>query len=125
MKKKSIIITCACVAAALVIGGVGWFVWGRESSSKDDNVVYVSTVEKLMSLGSGNGLMNRFPGVVESQDTWKVQQNAEKVVKDILVEEGQEVQVGTPLLIMIQISFSLIWSRQNWIWSGSIMKLTV
>lgn len=97
MKKKSIIITCACVAAALVIGGVGWFVWGRESSSKDDNVVYVSTVEKLMSLGSGNGLMNRFPGVVESQDTWKVQQNAEKVVKDILVEEGQEVQVGTPL----------------------------
>ncbi|HIU75290.1 MAG TPA: efflux RND transporter periplasmic adaptor subunit [Candidatus Pelethocola excrementipullorum] len=97
MKKKSIIITCACVAAALVIGGVGLFIWAGKDKSKSDNVVYVNTVEKLMSLGSGNGMMNRFSGVVESQDTWKVQQNSEKTVKDILVEEGQEVQVGTPL----------------------------
>lgn len=97
MKKKSVIITCACVAAALVIGGVGLFVWTRKGDSKSDNVVYVNTVEKLMNLGSGNGLLNRFSGVVESQDTWKVQQNTEKTVKDILVEEGQEVQAGTPL----------------------------
>lgn len=97
MKKKSIIIACASVAAALVIGGVGLFIWAGKGKSKGDNVVYVNTIEKLMSLGSGNGLINRFSGVVESQDTWKVQQNAEKTVKDILVEEGQEVQTGTPL----------------------------
>lgn len=97
MKKKSIIITCACIAAALVIGGVGWFVWGRSGNAEDDNVVYVNKVEKLMSLGSGNGVLNRFAGVVEAEDTWKVQQNSEKTVKEILVQEGQEVQVGTPL----------------------------
>lgn len=50
-----------------------------------------------MSLGSGNGLVNCFIGVVEAQDTWSVQQNSEKTVKDILVEVGQEVRVGQAL----------------------------
>lgn len=96
-KKKGFIIAGCVVAAAAVIGGIGWFLFGRDKGSKVENVVYVSSVEKLMSLGSGNGLVNRFAGVVEAQDTWSVQQNSEKTVKDILVEVGQEVRVGQAL----------------------------
>lgn len=40
---------------------------------------------------------NRYAGVVESENTWKVEKNSEKKVKEVYVEVGQEVQVGTPL----------------------------
>lgn len=99
MNKKKVIIAGACAAAVLVLGGAGWFFLARGQKADDDNVVYVNTVERLMGLGSGNGMINRFAGVVESQDTWSVQQNSEKTVKEVLVEEGQQVQVGTPLFI--------------------------
>ena len=42
-------------------------------------------------------MVNRFAGVVESQETWSVQQNADKEVKDILVRVGDQVQKGSPL----------------------------
>ena len=91
------VILCAAVAAAAAVGLLCWRFLGNRNGGKGDNVVYVNTVEKLMSLGSGNGMMNRFAGVVESQETWSVQQNQEKTVKEILVSVGQEVTAGTPL----------------------------
>ncbi|MDD3278742.1 MAG: efflux RND transporter periplasmic adaptor subunit [Lachnospiraceae bacterium] len=97
MNKKKVALLGGLAAAILLIGGAGWYFFGRDKSGKDENVVYVSSVEKLMSLGSGSGLSNRFSGVVEAQDTWSVQQNSEKTVKDVLVEVGQEVRVGEPL----------------------------
>ena len=81
MKKKGVIILCAAAAAAVAAGLLCWHFLGGRSSSKSDNVVYVNSVEKLTSLGSGNGMINRFAGVVESQETWSVQQNMEKTVK--------------------------------------------
>ena len=38
-------------------------------------------------------------GVVEPQKTWEIQKNAEREVKEILVEVGSEVEVGTALFI--------------------------
>ncbi|QOV18298.1 efflux RND transporter periplasmic adaptor subunit [Blautia liquoris] len=96
MRKKKTIIISICAAVVLVIGCVGVFI-SQKAGKKDENVVYVNKIEKLMNLGSGNGMVNRFSGVVESQETWKVQVDPEKTVKDILVEEGQEVQAGTML----------------------------
>lgn len=97
MDRKKLAIGCGALAAVLILGGACWYlVKGRNSGN--DNVVYVNNVEKLMNLGSGNGLINRFAGVVETQDTWKVPLNQEKTVKEFLVEEGQSVEVGTPLL---------------------------
>lgn len=60
-------------------------------------MVYVNTVAQLTGISQGNGLQNRFAGVVESKNTWKVEKNAEKTVKEVYVEVGQEVQQGTPL----------------------------
>ena len=36
--------------------------------------------------------------MVEAQDTWEVPLNQEKTVAEFFVEEGQTVEVGTPLL---------------------------
>lgn len=97
MKRKKIAIGCGILAAALALGGTGWY-FLRGGEAEDGNVVYVSQVERLMNLGSGNGLLNRFAGVVEAQDTWEVPMDSEKTVEEFLVEEGQTVSVGTPLL---------------------------
>ena len=96
-KKKKIMIGCGALAAVLVVAGVCWYFFGK-GEKDDDNVVYVSSVERLMDLGSGNGLISRFAGVVEAQDTWEVPLNQEKTVAEFFVEEGQTVEVGTPLL---------------------------
>lgn len=97
MKKKTAIIAGAILAAAVVVGSALWYFLGRNTDSASDNVVYVNTVEMLTELGSGSGSVNRFAGVIESQQTWEVQQDNEKTVKDILVQTGQNVEVGTPL----------------------------
>ena len=96
MKKKIIAIVCAVAVLAAAGGGVTWHFLGN-STKEDDNVVYVNTVKALTNLGTGNGMENRYAGVVESENTWKVEKNSEKTVKEVYVEVGQEVQVGTPL----------------------------
>ena len=96
MKKKVIAIVCAVAVLAAAGGGVAWHFLGN-STKEDDNVVYVNTVKALTNLGTGNGMENRYAGVVESENTWKVEKNSEKKVKEVYVEVGQEVQVGTPL----------------------------
>lgn len=96
MKKKRTVIVCAALAAAAVIGVIGWRAAAGNGGGAE-NPVYVNTVEQVTSLGSGNGLLNRFAGVIESQETWSVQQNADKTVKEILVKVGDQVQKGSPL----------------------------
>ena len=98
MKKKKIILTGAAVAAVVVIGIGAWALFGRKSSDgSTENVVYVNSVDNLMNPGSGNGAVNRFAGVVETQKQVDIQQSQDKTVKDIYVEVGQEVSKGDPL----------------------------
>ena len=98
MKKKKIILTGAAVAAVVVIGIGAWTLFGRKSSDgSTENVVYVNSVDNLMNPGSGNGAVNRFAGVVETQKQVDIQQSQDKTVKDIYVEVGQEVSKGDPL----------------------------
>ena len=97
MKNKKLIIGISAAAAVLVVGGGIWLALGRDGSGNDENVVYVTTVESLTSQGNMAGALNRFAGVVETQEKLEIQPNQEKTVKEIYVEEGQEVEVGTPL----------------------------
>jgi HlyD family secretion protein len=96
MSKKKIGIICAVIAAAAVLI-ICLKIFAFPQAGSSDSVVYVNPVSRLMGLGSGNGMINRFQGVVESQETWSVQQNPDKKVKEILVSVGQEVSAGTPL----------------------------
>ena len=94
MKNKKLIIGISAAAAVLVVGGGIWFALGRDGSGNDENVVYVTTVESLTSQGNVAGALNRFAGVVETQEKLEIQPNQEKTVKEIYVEEGQEVVIS-------------------------------
>ena len=116
MKKKKIILTGAAVAAVVVIGIGAWALFGRTSSDgSTENVVYVNSVDNLMNPGSGNGAVNRFAGVVETQKQVDIQQSQDKTVKDIYVEVGQEVSKGDPLF-----SYDTEKSQEDLSWNGSI-----
>ena len=97
MKKKTVAILCAALAVVLAGMGLLWYFFRSGGSEEDGTVVYVNTVAQLTGILQGNGLQNRFAGTVESKNTWKVEKNTEKTVKEIYVEAGQTVQQGTPL----------------------------
>lgn len=95
MKKKNMIIG-GIVAGVLLITGVLWFLLGRGGTSSSDEFVYVSQVSAILGQGS-LGIQQRFSGVVEPQQTYEVNVQQDRTVKEVLVEKGQEVSVGTPL----------------------------
>ncbi len=96
MKTKQKILA-GCIAAAAVIGGV--LIWrgaGGDSGTDDVNTAYVEQVSVLTGTGTV-GMVNRFAGVIEAQETWSVQLNPEGTVQEVFVEEGEEVKKGDPL----------------------------
>ena len=94
--RKKVIIVCS-VLAVLLLAGIGVWLWIGSGEADAEEVVYVDQVSVLMGLGSGTGVPGRFGGVVESQQTVEVKKNAEKTVLEVFVEEGQAVEVDTPL----------------------------
>lgn len=101
MKKsggKKLIIGIIAVAAVACI--IAFAVKQNGSGTVDpENAVYVESVAVITGMGSGNGMLNRFSGVVESQETWSVEQNHEYSVAEVYVTVGQTVEEGTPLFI--------------------------
>lgn len=94
---KKIAIIVAVVCLLLAAAGGTWFFFGRGESGQSDAVVYVNSVASITGIGNGSGVVNRFAGVVETQKEMDIQISPEKTVKEIFVEEGQEVQIGTRL----------------------------
>lgn len=94
MKKKSIIV--AIILGILIIAGVLWFFLEKNSPATSEDIVFVSKISTIMNQG-GLGIQQRFSGVVEPQQTYEVEAQPDKVIKEVLVEKGQDVIVGTPL----------------------------
>ena len=63
-----------------------------QSETKKGETVYVTQVSTLMGVSSG--VQNRYAGVVEAQDTIKVQADSQRKIKEIFVKEGEEVKTG-------------------------------
>ena len=96
MKRKKVqMIIAGVVLVAVIAGGVFFTVFreGDSSGGNPDSAVYVDSVAELCGLGSGNGLTDRFAGVVEPQKTWEIELPSDKKVDEILVQEGDEVKV--------------------------------
>lgn len=92
-KKKAALLLAALL---LIAGGVYIYFYGVPGMNSGTKI-YVEKVSELINLGSGNGMQNRYAGVVESQDTWNIKQNADKTVKEIYVKEGDSVKIGDKL----------------------------
>jgi len=66
-------------------------------SSDSDDAVHVDSVSVVAELGSGNGLIPRFAGTVEPQETKEYKLDSDRSVKTCYVEEGEEVRKGQKL----------------------------
>lgn len=75
---------------------IGVFV-SRGSSSSDGLTAYVDSVSMITGLGSSSGLMNRYSGVVEPQETVQINRNQERKIKELYVKVGDKVEEGTEL----------------------------
>lgn len=97
-KKKKIVIggIIAAVLLAAIIVVIIIVNHSKSQNSDGKDTVYVSAVSELTNQG-GVGVLNRYSGVVEPQETVNVEKSSEKTVKDILVAEGDTVEIGTPL----------------------------
>ena len=84
-KKKKIIFISAGAAAVLVILVAIWFLFFRNSSSGTDGPVAYTTPISLLT-GASTGSVNRYAGVVEPQQTVKIQKASDRKVKEVFVK---------------------------------------
>lgn len=98
INKKKVLRIGLIGLGVLVLSAVVFFILNTLFGNKlSKEKVYVDSVKTLVSLGDVSGSMNRYAGVVEPQDTWNIQKNSDKKVKEIFVQEGQSVEKGTKL----------------------------
>ena len=94
-KRKSVFITIiAAAAAAAVLAAALGGRSGIRGGSQD--AAYVEPVANMAG-GASSGTLNRYSGIVESQETWDINLSQDQSVKEILVSVGDTVQEGTPL----------------------------
>lgn len=96
-KKRKRLIGAAAVALIAVIAAVFYFRGRDDAGGSGQNVAYVTSVAVLSGEYSSNGVFNRYAGTIESQETKAFNKRDDAQIKEILVETGDEVKVGTPL----------------------------
>ena len=91
--KKRIFVVGGILIAAGAVGGLGWYYYQQQASpAADGELAYVSTVSKIT--GNESGVINRYAGVVEPQETVEVKIDSGRVVKEVKVKAGEEVKKG-------------------------------
>lgn len=93
--KKRIAIIGGVVVAVAVIGGAVWYSQRGRTAGAEEDTVYVTTVATLM--GDVSGTQNRYAGVVEPQKTLEVKLESNRTIKELKVEEDQNVKAGDVL----------------------------
>ena len=93
-RKKKIVLIVVIVIALAVVGVLVWLLRGQTSAGSGGGV-FVQSVNDVNA--ASTGLANRYSGVVETQKTEKVEFDTSKTLKELLVQEGQQVTKGTPL----------------------------
>ncbi len=94
-KKIGVIVAVGVIAVAAVIGGIWYFGKGNSGSGKSADKVFVQKVSEIDKWNTG--VNSSYSGIVESQETWDVNKDTERQVKEVLVAVGDTVDVGTPL----------------------------
>ncbi len=95
-KKKAGIIAAVVVIVAAAAGGGAWYYLKHNGSGGSGaDKVYVESVSNLNSVNSGS--QNRYSGVVEAQESWDINKDPEREIKEVFVEEGDMVEEGDSL----------------------------
>lgn len=104
MKRAAAVIAALVIAGAAGGGAYYQLIYRNKDSaqegrvsSQSENAVYVDSVRAIAGLGSGTGLIERFAGIVEPQQTWSAKIENDKTVKETYVKEGDSVKEGDKL----------------------------
>lgn len=89
MKKSILVIGGVLIAAGAILG---WRYYGSHQKVSDENLVYVSAVSEIT--GTSSGIVNRYAGVVEPQQTVEINLENGRSITEVQVEVGEEVKVG-------------------------------
>lgn len=95
MEKKKQIIIGVSLAVVIAVVLVLCFVFGGKKNAGSTDDVYVEQVTALG--GSSAGVQNRYAGVIEAQESWKINLDASRTVQEIYVKEGDEIAEGDKL----------------------------
>lgn len=100
MKKKQVI---ALIVAIAVVGCVGGGYYFRDDilglfagSASVEDKVYVEKLSKVMN--QVTGAENRYNGIVEAQDSYNVNVDSSRTIKEILVQVGDVVEEGQQIV---------------------------
>ena len=69
----------------------------RNIGGSGEDPVYVQSVKDITELGSGNGLNNRYTGVVDTQESWNITLDGDMSVETCYVKVGDQVKKGDKL----------------------------
>lgn len=95
-KKRTGLIVVSSIVAVAVIALCVWFFWLKDYlAAGNADPVYVSSVASITGAGSDSD--PRYSGLVEPQQITKINKDDTRTVSEVLVQEGDEVSVGTPL----------------------------
>ncbi|MCR5147704.1 MAG: efflux RND transporter periplasmic adaptor subunit [Eubacterium sp.] len=96
MNKKVKVAVIILVIAILAVAGIFFAKKFLKSGGEEkDRLVYVESVGNIT--GNYAGLQNRYMGIVEAQETKKIEKDNEKKVKEIHVKVGDVVKKDDPL----------------------------
>lgn len=91
--KKRVLIVGGLIIAVGIAGGVGWRYYDENIRvSSNENIAYVSKVSVITD--TSTGIVNRFAGVVEPQQTVEVDIENGRTIKEVMVEAGDVVKQG-------------------------------
>ena len=91
MSKKKVGIALAVVIIIAAAGGGAWYLLkGNGAVGNSADKVYVETVSSLNSTNSG--AQNRYSGIVEPQESWKVNKEEERQINEVFVQDGDMVE---------------------------------
>lgn len=95
-KKKSIVVACI-LCAVLAAAAAGWmFLRPMGIGAENGEGVWVQSVSTLSNMGT-LGADNYFAGIVETQQTVKIQRDTNRTLKDTYVQTGDTIQKGEKL----------------------------
>ena len=95
-KKKTRIFIAAGAAGILAVLIAVWFFFLRKpGDASEAGAAYTTSVAQLT--GNLSGTVNRFAGIVEPQQTIKIQKASDRKIKEVFVKEGDTVKKGTEL----------------------------